>query len=106
MQELDRLKSVVPSCQGANVSQMEVILQAIQYIEDLQGRLGFQELNRLKSVVPNCQGEDVSHMEIIQKMITYVAIFILIILMKSISKYIVKPYNYNEKNHKANNIVS
>ena len=56
---------------GGNVSQMEVILQAIQYIQDLQGRLGFQEMNRLKSVVPNCQGEDVSHMEIILQAIDY-----------------------------------
>ena len=71
MQELDRLKSVVPSCQGGNVSQMEVILQAIQYIQDLQGRLGFQEFNRLKSVVPNCQGEDVSQMEVILQAIDY-----------------------------------
>ena len=71
MQELDRLKSVVPSCQGGNVSQMEVILQAIQYIHDLQGRLGFQEFNRLKSVVPNCQGDNVSHMEVILEAISY-----------------------------------
>merc|ERR1711992_293010 len=71
MQELDRLKSVVPSCQGGNVSQMEVILEAIQYIQDLQGRLGFQEFNRLKSVVPNCQGEDVSQMDVILQAIDY-----------------------------------
>ena len=40
MQELDILKSVIPSCQGEDVSQMEVILQAIDYIRDLQRKLG------------------------------------------------------------------
>ena len=71
MQELDRLRSVVPSCQGVDVSQMEVILQAIQYIQDLQRRLGLQELDRLKSVVPSCQGENVSQMEVILQAIQY-----------------------------------
>ena len=51
----------------------------------------------------DCTETDIT---IIQKMITYVAIFISIILMKSISKDIVKPYNHNEKNYKANNILS
>ena len=71
LQELDRLRSVVPSCQGVDVSQMEVILQAIQYIQDLQRRLGLQEMDRLKSVVPSCQGENVSQMEVILQAIQY-----------------------------------
>ena len=72
MQELDRLRSVVPSCQGVDVSQMEVILQAIQYIQDLQRRLGLQEeMGRLKSIVPSCQGENVSQMEVILQAIQY-----------------------------------
>merc|ERR1739838_137346 len=72
LQELDRLRSVVPNCQGVNVSQMEVILQAIQYIHDLQRRLGLQELDRLKSMVLSCQGANVSQMEVILQAIQYI----------------------------------
>merc|ERR1712109_164235 len=38
--ELDRLKELVPSvCVKDNVSQLDVILEAIRYIASLQGRL-------------------------------------------------------------------
>jgi len=39
MKELEKLKSVLPSCQGEDLTQMEIILEAIQYIEDLQRKL-------------------------------------------------------------------